>query len=80
MAYPTYEPDEVDSKKTTEWFPVSQNPTLPGYYQFAYGMHRQLSGYFWYWDGKEWFYDDNKHSRPYHLKETFWRGLKTPPK
>ncbi|HET8685556.1 MAG TPA: hypothetical protein VFM18_02690 [Methanosarcina sp.] len=86
MAYPDYQPKEVESQKLTDWFPIYQNPTIPGYYQFGFWDRKDLSKYFWYWDGENWWYDkkasENKDEddKPSLSQPTFWRGLKTPPK
>lgn len=76
MTYPKQDPHEVDVSKVTEWFPFSQNPDKPGYYQFAFGGHKLLSCYYWYWDGSEWFYTNTKNDPYMQNTLTHWRGLK----
>jgi hypothetical protein len=43
------------TERTTDWFPPGVNPARPGPYEASISKYPQ-SGYFRYWDGRDWYF------------------------
>lgn len=82
MTYPTYETNSIPETLVSHWTTIKINPEFAGYYQIGY-KHKfksdvTLSGYFWYWSGKDWRFEDDSESPTDILKDSdelkmYWR-------
>ncbi|HET8685553.1 MAG TPA: hypothetical protein VFM18_02675 [Methanosarcina sp.] len=82
MTYPNYETDSIPEHLVSHWTTIKVNPEVVGYYQIGYKYTNKsdmtLSGYFWYWSGKDWRYEDDSEFPTDLLKDgddmkMYWR-------